>query len=121
MSFRCKHYPEIPIGCRLQKVDECCSEMVCQTVPAIQIESRSSQRSFEPNTKATNQPPMELSGETVRVIEGMPTVENHTQQISIETSQRMEKMANSTAVEAQLMGMMLVIFLDLDLEYAVLI
>lgn len=84
----------------------------------IQTESQSSLRSIEPNTEATNQSALELSGERVRIVEGMPTAESQTQQITTNTSQRMEKKVNSTAAEAKLMGMMLVIFLDLNLEHA---
>lgn len=32
-TFRCKTYTVIPEGCSLQKVDECCSELICSSAP----------------------------------------------------------------------------------------
>ena len=40
--YRCKTYSSIPDGCKLEKVDKCCSELRCNNTSNVLIATRSS-------------------------------------------------------------------------------
>lgn len=64
---RCKHYPDIPQGCRLQKVDECCSEMVCQSSSLVTAEAQGGQINVQQSGGSVEG--IALVGETVTVVD----------------------------------------------------
>ena len=59
--FRCETFPTISEGCVLQRIDECCSELVCQTTKNITV-------------VLNDQAPSNITGETAIKLEAFTVV-----------------------------------------------